>query len=166
MPHPDDVEAAQQLAGFVSHRAKLLRKLADVMELISCLKRNDTEWAWTEEQEKAFQDVKKLVTDAHVLSYHNPNGELEIQCDASQKGLGVTLLPQGKPVMYICCALTKTEQRYAQIEKRCWLSWIPSSSRINECLEDMLRSRLIINLWSFLRKPFASAARRLQGMMT
>ena len=46
-----------------------------------------------------------------------PNGDLEIQRDASQKGLGAILLQQGKPVAYISRALTETEQRYAQIEK-------------------------------------------------
>ena len=38
------------------------------MEPIRRLTRKDTEWAWTEEREKAFQDVKKLVTDALVRS--------------------------------------------------------------------------------------------------
>ncbi|CAB3988819.1 Hypothetical predicted protein [Paramuricea clavata] len=110
MPRPTDVEAVQRLNSFVNYLAKFLPKLADVMEPIRRLTRKDTDWIWAKEQEKAFEDVKKLLTEAPVLSYYNPESELEIQCDASQKGLGATLLQQGKPVVYISRALTETEQ--------------------------------------------------------
>lgn len=32
---------------------------------------------WTEEQETAFENIKKLVTDAPVLSYYNPESAYE-----------------------------------------------------------------------------------------
>jgi hypothetical protein len=101
------------------------------MEPIRRLTRKDTDWIWAEEQEKAFEDVKKLVTEAPVLSYYNPEGELEFQCDASQKGLGATLLQQGKPAVYISRALTETEQWYAQIEKE-MLAIVYSLEKLNQ----------------------------------
>jgi hypothetical protein len=57
------------------------------------------------------------VSTAPVLSYYDPKIELEIQCDASKKGLGAELLQNGKPIAYASRTLTDTEQRYAQIEK-------------------------------------------------
>ena len=57
------------------------------------------------------------MTTALVLSYYDPKAELEIQCDASKKGLGATFLQRGKPIAYTSRALTETEQRYAQIEE-------------------------------------------------
>ena len=120
----------------------------------------DTEWPWTGEQEKAFQDVKKLVTDALVLSYCKPSGDLEIQCHASQKGLGATLLQQGKPVVYISRAVTEKEQRYAQIEKE-RLAIVYSLEKLNQYVFG--RHVKIQNdhkpLESMLRKPLASAPR-------
>ena len=65
----------------------------------------------------AFNKVKKLVTEAPVLSYYDPTHELEIQCDASQTGLGAALLQEGRPIAYTSRALTDTEERYAQIGK-------------------------------------------------
>ena len=166
MPRPADVEAVQRLDGFVNYLAKFLPKLADVMEPIRRLTRKDTEWAWTEEQEKTFQDVKKLVTHAPILSYYKPNGDLGIQCDASQKGLGATLLQQGKPVVYISRALTETDQRYAQIEKE-MLAIVYSLEKLNQYV---FGRRVKVQtdhkpLESILQKPLASAPRRLQGMM-
>ena len=117
MPKPEDVEHIQKIKGFVNYLAKFLPGLADVMEPLRRLTRRDTEWQWTKEQEKSFEEVKKLVTAAPILSYYDPKEELVIQCDASQKGLGAVLLQKGKPFAYASRALTDTETRYAQIEK-------------------------------------------------
>ena len=38
---------------------------------------------------------------------------IEVQYDASQKGLGATLMQEGRPIAYSSRALTDTEQRYA-----------------------------------------------------
>jgi len=45
--------------------------------------------------------------------------EATIQCDASEKGLGATLLQNEQPVAFVSWSLTKAEQNYAQIEKEC-----------------------------------------------
>ena len=87
------------------------------MEPIRRLTLQDTDFNWTEEQENAFREVKRLVTTATVLSYYDPKAELEIQCDASQTVLGAALLQRGRPIAYTSRALTETERRYAQIEK-------------------------------------------------
>ena len=39
---------------------------------------------------------------------------MELQCDASQRGLGACLLQDGQPVAYASRAMTETESRY------CW----------------------------------------------
>ena len=52
-----------------------------------------------------------------MLSYYDLKSPLEIQCDASQRGLGAALMQLGKPIAYASRALTDTEERYAQIEK-------------------------------------------------
>ncbi|XP_028419155.1 uncharacterized protein K02A2.6-like [Dendronephthya gigantea] len=166
LPRPTDIESVQRLNGFVNYLAKFLPRLADVMEPICRLTRKGVEWRWEEEQEKAFQEVKKLVTEAPVLKYYDPKDEVVIQCDASQKGLGATLLQQGRPVVYISRALTETEQRYAQIEKE-MLAIVFSLERLNQYVFG--RHVKIQSdhkpLEAILRKPLASAPRRLQGMM-
>ena len=43
--------------------------------------------------------------------------ETTLQCDASELGLGATLMQNDQPIAYASRALTKTEQNYAQIEK-------------------------------------------------
>ena len=52
-----------------------------------------------------------------MLRYFSPYEGLELQCDASQKGLGACLMQSGQPIAYASRSLTQTETQYAQIEK-------------------------------------------------
>ena len=52
-------------------------------------------------------------TTSPLLKYYNPEDELTIQCDASEKGLGAAVLQKGQPVAFASHALTDTESRYA-----------------------------------------------------
>ena len=63
--------------------------------------------------------MKKLVTCHQVLKYYDLEEQVTIQCDASEVGLGATLLQNGQPVVFASRALSATEQRYAKIEKEC-----------------------------------------------
>ena len=164
MPRPEDVEGVQRLNGFVNYLAKFLPRLADHMEPIRRLTRQDTEFNWTEEQENAFREVKRLVTTAPVLSYYNPKAELEIQCDASQTGLEAALLQRGRPIAYTSRALTETEQRYAQIEKE-MLAIVFSLEKFHQYTygRHMKIQSVHKPLESILQKPLACAPRRLQG---
>ena len=96
MPRPEDVEGVQRLNGFVNYLAKFLPQLSSVMAPIRRLTRKDSQWQWAEEQEKALEEIKRLVTTAPVLGYYDPTSELEIQCDASQTGLGATIMQEGR----------------------------------------------------------------------
>ncbi|KAK2564108.1 Retrovirus-related Pol polyprotein from transposon 412 [Acropora cervicornis] len=153
MPRPEDVEGVQRLNGFVNYLSKFLPRLADHMEPIRRLTRQDTEFNWTEEQENAFREVKRLA-------------ELKIQCDASKKGLGAALLQRGQPIAYTSRALTEIEQRYAQIEKE-MLAIVFSLEKFNQYTFG--RHVKIQSdhkpLESILKKPLACAPKRLQGMM-
>ena len=51
------------------------------------------------------------------MKYCEPDKPLVLQCDASEKGLGASLLEDGKPVAHASGALTTTDMNYAQIGK-------------------------------------------------
>ena len=117
MENPTDVDGVRWLQGMVTYLAKFLPKLSTVMEPIRRLTKQDVEFKWSEEQDKAMEEIKKLVTTAPILAYYNPKKELVIQCDASSTGLGAVILQDGKPLGYASRALSATECEYAQIER-------------------------------------------------
>ena len=75
-----------------------------------------------EEEKKAFQESKELLTSSQLLVYFNPKLPLLLACDASVYGVGVVLghrMPDGSegPIGYISHTLSKSEKNYSQLEK-------------------------------------------------
>ncbi|KAK3715610.1 hypothetical protein QZH41_009028, partial [Actinostola sp. cb2023] len=114
---PTDKQGVERLNGAVNYLAKFLPKLSQVMAPIRQLTHKDVEWHWDAVQDRAFEEIKQLVTQALVLAYYDPQKELVIQCDASSKGLGAVLLQEERLVAYASRCLTDAETRYATIEK-------------------------------------------------
>uniref|UniRef100_A0A3B4HBD3 Reverse transcriptase/retrotransposon-derived protein RNase H-like domain-containing protein n=1 Tax=Pundamilia nyererei TaxID=303518 RepID=A0A3B4HBD3_9CICH len=78
------------------------------------------EWEWNHEHEKAWRDLKDLLTKEPVLKFYDPMRPIKISSDASQSGLGAVLLQkydEWQPVAYASRSMTDAETRYAQIEK-------------------------------------------------
>ena len=95
MSPPTDMEGVQRLNRFVNYLSEFLPKQSETMEPIRQLMRNDVPLKWAAAQQRAFEEVKKLVTNAPILSYHDSKKSLMIQRDASEKGLGAALLQEG-----------------------------------------------------------------------
>ena len=77
---------------------------------------------WDKAQEEAFTQVKKELCTLTVLSLYDPSVATKISAVASSYGLGAVLLQEQrdsmwKPVAYASRSMTKTETRYAQVEK-------------------------------------------------
>ncbi|XP_062407956.1 olfactory receptor 2G3-like [Sardina pilchardus] len=66
------------------------------------LLKQDSEFVWDANHDKAFQDMKNLITQhpGPVLSYFDPQKELRLQVDASKSGLGAVMLQEEKPIAY------------------------------------------------------------------
>lgn len=117
MPRPENVEDIQRFAGFVNYLARFLPHLSEVLQPLRKLTHGDVKWEWGDQEEKAFEEVKKLVTSAPVLAYYKESEELILQTDASSTGLGAVLMQNGRPIAFASRALLPAESRYAQIEK-------------------------------------------------
>jgi len=165
MVKPTDQKGIQRLQGTVGYLAKFLPKLSSIMEPIRQLSHPDVEWKWTPACDEAFQEIKKAVTEDPVLAYYDPNKELVIECDASERGLGAALMQEGKPIAYASRALTPTESRYAQIEKEC-LAIAYSLERFHQFT--FARQVKVLSdhkpLQAIVQKPLHRAPKRLQGM--
>ena len=167
MPKPNDVKAVRRFCGFVNYLAKFLPRLAEVLEPIQQLTRKEVPWQWQHEHDAAFEKVKQLVTQAPLLKYYNPEGELTVQCDASDKGLGAALMQNGQPIAFASRALTDPETRYAQIEKE-MLAVVFALQKFDQYVYG--RPVTVQSdhkpLAAISNKPLRSAPKRLQGMLS
>ena len=74
-----------------------------------------------EEQQKAFEELKRLITQADTLTYYQVGCRTRIVADASPVGLGAVLTQQQvsvwRVISYASRSLTDVERRYSQTEK-------------------------------------------------
>jgi hypothetical protein len=67
---------------------------------------------WTPRREASFQELKKRLTMALVLTMSDMEKSLSIYCDASGKGLGCVLMQDDHVVAYASRQLRKHEEKY------------------------------------------------------
>ena len=76
---------------------------------------------WTDEQQQAFDNLKKALTSPPVLALPNTQDSFILDCDASNEAIGAELLQvQGgeeKAIAYGSYALTKEQRRYCTTRK-------------------------------------------------
>ena len=117
MKAPTNKKELQTFLGFVQYLAKFLPNMSDVSAPLRQLLHKEVEWHWENEQEKSFQTLKKMCTNAPVLAYFDETKPIVLTVDSSSKGLGAAIVQDGKPIAYASSALSETQQRYSQIEK-------------------------------------------------
>ena len=67
---------------------------------------------WSEECEQSFQELKRRLVSAPILTIPDGSGGLIIYSDASKKGLGCVLMQHGRVVAYASRQLKPYEQNY------------------------------------------------------
>ena len=119
---PTSGSDVRRFLGLVNQMSKFIPNLAEITTPLRELLIKNRQWTWDEMQQRAFEQIKSLLTHSPVLALFDPNLETVVAADASSFGLGAVLQqkqPDGemKPVAFISRSMTPTEQRYAQVEK-------------------------------------------------
>jgi hypothetical protein len=168
MPAPVDRKGVLRLIGFATYLSKFCPRFSDVIEPLRSLAKRDNEFVWRPDpHERAFSELKRLIIEAPTLAYYDVTKPVTIQCDASQGGLGCTLLQDGRPVEFASKALNSTQQQYAQIEKEL-LAILFAMERFDSYV--YARSDVIVEtdhkpLIAIHKKSLNAAPKRLQRML-
>ncbi|CAC5361564.1 unnamed protein product [Mytilus coruscus] len=117
MPAPQNKEGVRRFLGLVQYLSKFIPNLSQVDASLRTLLKSDVLFTWEYEQDKIFQELKRLCSTTPVLTFFDVKKPVEIECDASQEGLGAVLMQEGRVIAYASRSLSESEKRYAQIEK-------------------------------------------------
>jgi len=64
------------------------------------LTRKDHPFTWTKQCERSFEELKRRLTNAPILTIPYINQPFGVSCDASYQGLGCVLMQNKKVVAY------------------------------------------------------------------
>ena len=76
-------------------------------------------YVWTQDHQNSFETLKKALITSSVLSLPNFTKAFTIESDASEKGIGAILQPDGHPIAFVSKALGPKAQGLSTYEKEC-----------------------------------------------
>lgn len=171
---PKDAAEVRSFMGLVQYSAKFMPDVASVAKPIQELTRQGVAFNWGEEQQMAFQELKRLISRSETLAYFRTNCRTRIVADASPVGLGAVLTQQHgetwRVVSYASRSLTDVERRYSQTEKEA-LALVWACERFNMYVTGLsfeleTDHKPLERIYSRTSKPCARIERwvlRLQG---
>ena len=74
-------------------------------------------FVWTKECDKAFSEMKSVISSDCLLAYPDHNVPFHIETDASDYQLGAVIKQNNKPVAYYSRKLNAAQRNYTTIEK-------------------------------------------------
>ena len=166
MPEPTNVHELRRFLGMVNYVARFLPSLAAMISPLHNLLKKDVPWVWSETQQQAVDDAKRLIAESPTLHFYDPTKPLTVENDASEYGLGAALLQEGKPVCFASRTLTSAERNYAQIEKE-MLAITFGLEKFHQWTYGRHVSVVTDHkpLVAIKSKPLCKAPRRLQAML-
>jgi len=118
-PVPKDQHEVRRFLGLTGFFRRFVEKYAVVAEPLTRLMRGKQEFKWSEEQQTAFDSLRRALTgDTVQTMFRKEAAVTELHTDASALGLGAMLLQsseEGGPLRLVFCASRKTsdaETRY------------------------------------------------------
>ena len=114
---PEDSKAVHRFLGMAKFLNAFIPNLSTQTKELRELTKPDVQFEWNAAHETEFNHVKNLITTAPVLRFFDSNLPIVIQTDSSKDGIGCCLMQENQPIAFASRALSRTEQRYSQIEK-------------------------------------------------
>lgn len=115
-PVPNSLQEVRQFLGLASYYRRFVKDFATIAEPLHALTKKNVRFQWTEKCHAAFNCLKGHLTTAPVLGYPLDEGEMMLDTDASDVGIGAVLSQmqdgEERVLAYGSRKLTKTEQNY------------------------------------------------------
>jgi len=120
MTRPTTSTEVRRLIGIVQYYRYLWPRrshiLAPLIEAAAC-KTKQAKIKWTDELERAFLQLKKMVSKEALLTYPDWSKPFTIHTDASEFQLGAVISQNDKPITFFSRKLNLTQRNYTTTEK-------------------------------------------------
>lgn len=116
-PTPHNVTEVQSFLGFINFYRRFIDNFSHIAHPLHQLTRKDAPWTWGSEEEKAFQELKRLVTSFPILVHPDPSKRFRLETDSSGRATGSVLSmlcddEKWRPVGFYSKGLSPAERNY------------------------------------------------------
>ena len=99
-PRPTSVTEVRSFLGLASYYMRFVKGFSKIATKLTELTRKSNRFEWTDRCEKSFQELKKRLITAPVLSLPVDYVKFVVYCDGSKLGLGCVLMQEVKVIAY------------------------------------------------------------------
>ncbi|KAH0784113.1 hypothetical protein KY290_003711 [Solanum tuberosum] len=111
-PRPTSPTEIRSFLGLAGYYRRFVEGFSSIASPLAKLTQKAVKFQWSEACEKSFQELKKRLIIAPVLTLPEGTKGFVVYCDASRVGLGCVLMQNGKVIAYASRQLKVHEKNY------------------------------------------------------
>ncbi|XP_060202623.1 uncharacterized mitochondrial protein AtMg00860-like [Lycium barbarum] len=97
-PTPKSIGDVRSFHGLASFYRRFVKGFSTIAAPLTELIRKDKPFSWGEEQAKAFENLKEMLSSTPLLQLPDFDKTFEIECDVSKVGIGSIFDARPKPI--------------------------------------------------------------------
>nr|GEY18690.1 reverse transcriptase domain-containing protein [Tanacetum cinerariifolium] len=121
LPHPTTIKGIRSFLGHADIYRRFIKDFSNIARPMTRILEKDTPFLYSKECVKAFQTLKRKLTEAPILIAPDWDLPFELMCDASDFAIGAVLgqrqEKQFRPIHYASKTMTEVESNYTTTEK-------------------------------------------------
>ncbi len=114
---PKTKKELRRFIGMVNYYRDMWIRRSDILTPLTKLVSKTIKWVWTDEQQNAFDQMKKLLSREALLSYPDFSKPFAIYTDASHHQLGAVISQDERPIAFYSRKLNPAQTRYTTTER-------------------------------------------------
>ncbi|GJV63976.1 putative nucleotidyltransferase, ribonuclease H [Tanacetum coccineum] len=111
-PRPTTVTEVRSFLGLAGYYRRFVEGFSRLALPLTQLMRKGEKFVWTDERQESFEELKRRLVSAPILTLPSGSDGFQIYSDASKKGLGCVLMQHGKVIAYASRQLKPYEVNY------------------------------------------------------
>ena len=120
-PQTKNVKRIRSFVGLASYYRRHVPNFADIALPLTKLTKKNEKFKWENEQGKAFQKLKDILSTELLLIYPNFSQPFIVACDTSNTAIGAVLSQsrdgEEKPIAYCSRQLNSAERNYSVLSE-------------------------------------------------
>jgi hypothetical protein len=109
---PQTVKEVRSFLGSAGYYRRFIENFSKIAKPLTSLLEKGVDFSWTDERQMAFEELKKGLTTAPVLTLPDQSKRFTVYCDASRDGLDCVLMQEGRVIAYASRQLRRHELNY------------------------------------------------------
>ena len=109
---PRNVTEIRSFLGLAGYYRRFVKGFSSIAAPMTKLLQKDSPFVWSDAQQRSFETLKQILTEALILVQPEAGKEFVVYSDASLSGLGCVLMQEGKVIAYASRQLKVHERNY------------------------------------------------------